>query len=91
MGLTHAQCWAHARWEVDEAKDIEPTHAEKALEYIAALYAAQEHICEHDMKDAAKLAWRQAHAKPLTQCFFTWADKYFEAQGFCLAVPSRKR
>lgn len=26
-GLTQAQCWAHARREVVEAKDIEPAHA----------------------------------------------------------------
>ena len=69
IGLTHAQCWAHARREVYEAKDIEPAHAEKALEHIAALYAAEEHIRKHNLKGAAKLAWRQAHAKPVAQGF----------------------
>jgi len=90
IGLTHAQCWAHARREVYEAKDIEPAHAEKALEHIAALYAAEEHIREHDLKGAAKLAWRQAHAKPVAQRFFTWVDKYFEAQGFLPSSPFTK-
>ena len=42
------------------------------------------------MKDAAKLAWRQAHAKPLMQCFFRWVDKYFEAQGFLPSSPFTK-
>lgn len=90
VGLTHAQCWAHARREVYEAKDIEPALAEKALEHIAALYAAEEHIRTHDMKGAAKLAWRQAHAKPVAQRFFAWIDRYFEAQGFLPSSPFTK-
>lgn len=90
VGLTHAQCWAHARREVFEAKDIEPAHAEKALEHIAALYAAEEHIRKHDMKGAAKRAWRQAHAKPVAERFFKWVDKYFEAQGFLPSSPFTK-
>ncbi|WP_426212020.1 IS66 family transposase [Massilia sp. TWP1-3-3] len=70
VGLTHAQFWAHARREVFEAKDIEPAHAEKALEHIAALYAAEEHIRNNDLKGAAKHAWRLAHAKPVAERFF---------------------
>jgi transposase len=90
VGLTHAQCWAHARREVFEAKDIEPAHAENALEHIAALYAAEEHIRKHDIKGATKRAWRQAHAKPVAERFFKWVDKYFEAQGFLPSSPFTK-
>ncbi|WP_373890083.1 IS66 family transposase [Massilia sp. DJPM01] len=90
VGLTHAQCWAHARREVFEAKDIEPAHAEKALEHIGALYAAEEHIRKNDMKGSAKHAWRQAHAKPVAERFFKWIDKYFEAQGFLPSSPFTK-
>ena len=89
-GLTHAQCWAHARREVFEAKDIEPEHAERALAHIAALYAAEEHIRQHDLQGAAKLAWRQAHAKPVALRFFQWVDQYFEAQGFLPSSPFTK-
>jgi transposase len=87
VGLTHAQCWAHARREVYEAKDIEPAHAETALEHIAALYAAEEHIRKNDMKGAAKRAWRQTHAKPVAERFFKWIDKYFESLGFLPSSP----
>lgn len=90
VGLTHAQCWAHARREVFEAKDIEPAHAEKAFDYIAALYAVEEQIRDKDMKGAAKRAWRQAHAKPVAERFFKWVDKYFEAQGFLPSSPFMK-
>jgi transposase len=90
VGLTHAQCWAHARREVFEAKDIEPAHAERALAHIGALYAAEEHIREHDLQGAAKLAWRQAHAKPVAARLFKWVDQYFEAQGFLPSSPFTK-
>jgi transposase len=90
VGLTHAQCWAHARREVFEARDIEPAHAEKALEHIAALYAVEEHIRTNEMKGAAKRAWRQTHAKPVAERFFKWIDKYFESLGFLPSSPFTK-
>ena len=46
MGLTHAQCWAHARRKVFEAQDIEPGPAAQALEAIGALYAVEAGIRE---------------------------------------------
>ncbi len=90
VGLTHAQCWAHARREVYEAKDIEPAHAEKALEHIATLYAAEEHIRKQDLRGAAKRAWRQAYARPAVERFFKWVDQYFEAKGFLPSSPFTK-
>jgi transposase len=90
VGLTHAQCWAHSRREVFEARDIEPEHAETALASIAALYAVEEHIREHKLVGADKQAWRQAHARPLAQRFFKWIDQYFDAQGFLPSSPFTK-
>ena len=88
--LSGAPDKVHARREVFEAKDIEPAYAEKALEHIAALYAAEEHIRKTDLGGAAKRAWRQAHAKPVAERFFKWIDKYFEAQGFLPSSPFTK-
>lgn len=90
VGLTHAQCWAHARRAVFEAKDIEPAHAETALTFIAELYKAEAHIRQQDLGRAAKLAWRQAHAKPVAKDFFDWIDRYFEAQAFLPSSPFTK-
>ena len=58
ISLKRAQCRAHARRNVFEAKNIEPAHAEKSLEHIAALYAFEEHIITHDLRGAARPAWR---------------------------------
>ena len=90
VGLTHAQCWAHARREVSEARDIEPAHAETALAFIAGLYEAEADIGKKELSGAARRAWRQAHAKPVAEHFFKWIDTYFEAQGFLPSGPFTK-
>jgi transposase len=90
VGLTHAQCWAHARREVFEARDIEPEPAETALAFIATLYEAEAHIRKHELIGADKRARRQAHAKPVAERFFQWIDKHFEAQGFLPSSPFTK-
>lgn len=90
VGLTHAQCWAHARREVFEARDIEPSLAETALTHIGKLYDVEAHIRKHDLQAEHKRAWRQAHAKPTVERFFKWVDQYFEAQGFLPSSPFTK-
>lgn len=90
VGLTHAQCWAHARRQVYEARDIEPAHAETALGHIATLYEVEAQIRERDLRGTAKRAWRQTHARPVAQRFFKWVDDYFASQGFLPSSPFTK-
>ena len=87
MGLTHAQCWAHARRKVFEAQDIEPSPAGQALEAIGALYAVEAEIREQGLTGSAKRAYRLAHAKPVADRFFAWIDKQFAALGFLPSSP----
>jgi transposase len=87
LGLTHAQCWSHARRKIFEAKDIDPGPAGQALEWIGALFAAEAHIREHQLTGATKQAWRITHAKPVVQRLFAWIDKQFEQQGFLPSSP----
>ena len=87
MGLTHAQCWAHARRKVFEAKDIEPDRAGQALESIGALYAVEAEIREQGLTGSAKRAHRLAYAKPVADRFFAWIDKQFAALGFLPSSP----
>ena len=79
-GLTHAQCWAHSRRKVFEAKDIEPEHAEQALAWIGALYAVEAQIRDENLTGQAKRTRRQERAKPVVDRFFKWIDKQFESQ-----------
>lgn len=86
-GLTHAQCWAHARRKIFEAQDIEPRHAEEALNWIGALYAVETQIREQALTGQAKLTLRQQQAKPIATQFFAWIDKLFDEHGFLPSSP----
>ena len=87
VGLTHAQCWAHARRKVFEAQDIEPGPAGQALEAMGALYAVEAAIRDQVLTGSAKRAYRLAHAKPVAERFFAWIDTQFVALGFLPSSP----
>ncbi|MGP1680128.1 MAG: IS66 family transposase [Burkholderiales bacterium] len=89
-GLTHAQCWAHARRHLFEAQDAEPAVAAQGLAFIGALYAVEERIREQKLSAATKLDYRLMHAKPIAQQFFAWVNQQFEAQGLLPSNPLTK-
>ena len=62
-GLTHAQCWAHTRRHLFEAKDSDPALAAQGLDLIGGLYAVEERIREQKLSAAKKLDYRLMHAK----------------------------
>ena len=89
-GLTHAQCWAHTRRHLFEAKDAEPMVAARGLDFIGGLYAVEERICENKLSAAKKLDYRLMHAKPIVDQFFAWVNQQFEAQGLLPSNPMTK-
>lgn len=74
VGLTHAQCWAHSRRELFDARDVEPQPVEQGLAMIAELYAIEEEIRERGLTGAAKRAHRQSQSKPKVEAFLKWVD-----------------
>ncbi len=86
-GITHAQCWAHARRKIFDAKDIEPVQADQALHAIAGLYKVEQHIRDDGLTGQAKLTRRQKQSKPVLERFFTWIDEQFDKQGFLPSSP----
>ena len=89
-GLTHAQCWAHTRRKLFEAKGVEPAIAAQGLDLIGGLYAVEEFIREHKLRAAQKLDYRLMHAKPIVERFFAWVNQHFEAQGLLPSNPMTK-
>lgn len=89
-GLTHAQCWAHTRRHLFEAKDVEPEVAARGLEFIGGLYAVEDRIREQKLGAARKLDYRLMHAKPIVDQFFAWVNQQFEAQGLLPSNPMTK-
>ena len=90
IGLTHAQCWAHTRRKLFEAKDVEPAVAAHGLDLIAGLYTVEERIRGQKLSAAKKLDYRLMHAKPIVERFFAWVNQHFEAQGLLPSNPMTK-
>jgi transposase len=86
-GLTHAQCWSHARREIFEALESEPTGVGEALEQIKAIYAIEDDIREKNLLGADKQLYRLTHSKPKVEVFFDWIERQFERHGFTPTNP----
>lgn len=86
-GITHAQCWAHARRGLFEALAAEPTGAAEAVAQINLLYAIEEQIREHKIHGEAKQLHRLTHSKPVVETFFDWVDRQLQCHGFSPGNP----
>lgn len=87
LGLTHAQCWSHARRTFFEAEAADPEHVRQALEQIAAIYAIEEDIRKAKLTADAKRQHRLAHSKPRMEAFFEWVQSQFQRQGLLPSSP----
>jgi transposase len=86
-GLTHAQCWAHARRGLFEAQESDPTGVAEGLKQIQAIYRIEEEVREHKLAGEDKQLYRLTHSNPLIDIFFDWVDRQFERQGFTPSNP----
>ena len=89
-GLTHAQCWAHARRALFEAEAADPPAVHQGLEQIKALYTIEEQIRTLALAGEAKQLHRLTHSKPLLERFFDWVDTQLQRQGLTPANPLTK-
>jgi transposase len=89
-GITHAQCWTHARRGFFEAQDAEPQAAAEALHRIGALYEIEEEIRCKKLSSEAKRQHRLTHSKPHVDGFFAWVKQQFERQGLLPSNPFTK-
>ena len=89
-GITHAQCWAHARRHFEHAKSIEPEAVAEALSRIGELYACEKAISQQGLSGTQKAAYRAAHARPVVDAFFTWAEEQARAAALLPSNPLTK-
>jgi transposase len=89
-GLTHAQCWAHARRELFEAQAVEPEGTAYALTEIKRLYAIEADIRDRRLGGESKRLHRLTHSKPIVEHFFEWVDRQFDRQGLLPSNPLTK-
>jgi transposase len=73
-GVTHAQCWAHARRYFERALDSDP-QAQRALALIGDIYKQESEIRDKRLDGAAKQAARSQHGEPAVRAFWQWCDR----------------
>lgn len=86
-GITHAQCWAHARRKIFEAQGFSPQVAAQGLDMIGALYAVEDIIREKKLAGESKREYRLVHAKPVVERYFTWVREQIESLGLLPSNP----
>ena len=89
-GLTHAQCWAHARRGLFEAEAADPAAVHEGLAQIADLYAVEQQIRTLALSGDAKQRHRLTHSQPIVAGFFDWIDHQLRRQGLTPANPLTK-
>ena len=80
-GVTHAQCWVHARRYFIAAPKEHPEKATEALQQIAQLYHNEETIRAEQLTGENKRQYRLAHSKPVVHEFFQWSREQMECGG----------
>lgn len=73
-GITHAQCWVHARRTFVEAEQAEPIHVGDMLAEIQKLYAIEDDIRGRNLTGEDKHLHRLTHSKPIVERLFFWVD-----------------
>lgn len=72
-GVTHAQCWAHARRYFERALDSDP-QAQHALALIGEIYRVEAEIRDKRLEGPAKQTARSQHSEPAVRAFWQWCD-----------------
>ncbi len=80
-GVTHAQCWVHARRYFIDARKEHPEKATEALQRIARLYHHEGTIRAEQFSGEKKRQYRLAHSKPAVHAFFQWCRDQLEQGG----------
>ncbi|BBP45639.1 transposase [Thiosulfatimonas sediminis] len=78
QGVTHAQCWVHARRYFIDAQKAHPERATDALQQIAQIYRNEEVIQTQGLTDEKKRQYRLDHSKPVVDHFFTWCEEQLD-------------
>ena len=89
-GVTHAQCWAHARRTIFEAEAADPVAVNNLLAHIQRIYAVEDEIRDRALAGEAKQLHRLMHSKPLVDRLFAWIDRHLARQSLTPANPFTK-
>jgi transposase len=71
-GVTHLNCWAHARREFEKARDNDKQRAEKALTYIQQLYKIEAQARENNLNPQERKKLRLEGSLEIINEFGKW-------------------
>jgi transposase len=89
-GVTHAQCWAHARRGIFEAEASAPEAVHDLLAHIQRIYAVEDEIRARNLDNDAKRDYRLMHSQLLVERLFGWIDRHLHRHGMKPATPFTK-
>jgi hypothetical protein len=89
-GVTHAQCWAHARRAIFEAEASAPAAVKDLLTHIQRIYAVEDDIRAKGLAGEAKQMYRLMHSQLLVDRLFAWIERYLARHGLKPATPFTK-
>ncbi|QJR00654.1 IS66 family transposase [Halomonas sp. PGE1] len=88
-GVTHAECWAHARRHFEKARGSDDA-VEEGLLRIAGLYKAETWIREKGREGPEKLKARTDYSEPRVRAFWQWCDHQLHRDDLEPRHPLRK-
>lgn len=86
-GVTHAQCWVHARRYFEKAQTVEPVAVALALELIGQLYQHEKIIRDKQLVGGKKLNYRTEYCLPVVKAFFAWCHEQCQRQDLVKSNP----
>jgi transposase len=75
--IVEVACWAHARRKFFEAKTTDAWRSHLMLGMIRGLYEVEDEVAKLD-DEAAKVHYRQQHARPLLETIAAWLKEHRE-------------
>jgi len=89
-GITHAQCWIHARRYFEQSLKAEPQAAAQALSIIGNIYQQEKIIRKKQLVDEKKLKYRTEHSLPWVKTFFAWCHEQQQREDLVNSNPLSK-
>ena len=88
-GVTHAECWAHARRHFEKALGSDDA-VEEALLRIAGIYEIETWIRERGREGPDKLKARTEYSEPRVKAFWQWCDQQLHRDDLEPSHPLRQ-
>jgi hypothetical protein len=78
MSVMRCHCLAHGRRQFSDLADVFPQECQVVIEALTQVFDHDEHARHEQLSPAARLAYHQAHSRPLMEALKGWLDQQFD-------------